>query len=139
LADHLRGRRAHYDAVTLTHNETSTGVTNDIEALARVVHEESPDTLVLVDAVSSLAGIPIRFDAWGLDVCLASVQTGLALPPGITVLAASARAIEAATKHPYRGLYFDFVNYKLKADEDSVPSTPSIPHFFALAKQLADI
>ncbi|HEX3108158.1 MAG TPA: alanine--glyoxylate aminotransferase family protein [Thermoanaerobaculia bacterium] len=139
LADHLRGRRTHYDAVTLTHNETSTGVTNDIESLARVVHEESPDTLVLVDAVSSLGGIPVRFDAWGLDVCLASVQKGLALPPGITVLATSARAIEAAKKHPYRGLYFDFVNYKLKADEDSVPSTPSIPHFFALAKQLDDI
>ena len=139
LVDHLRGRRVHYDAVTLTHNETSTGITNDIEALARVVHEESPETLVLVDAVSSLAGIPIRFDAWGLDVCLASVQKGIALPPGITVLATSARAIETAKKHPYRGLYFDFVNYKSKADDDSVPSTPSIPHIYALAKQLDDI
>lgn len=139
LADHLRGHRVHYDAVTLTHNETSTGVTNDLEALARVVHEESPDTLVLVDAVSSLAGIPIRFDEWGLDVCLASVQKGVALPPGITVLAASERAMERAKKHPYRGLYFDFVNYKEKADDDSVPSTPSIPHFYALAKQLGDI
>ena len=52
-------RRAHYDAVTLTHNETSTGVTNDVAALARAVRDESPDTLVLVDAVSSLAGIPV--------------------------------------------------------------------------------
>ena len=51
LADHLAGRRAHYDAVTITHNETSTGVTNDLEALARVVRTESEDTLVLVDAV----------------------------------------------------------------------------------------
>lgn len=139
LANHLRSRRVLYDAVTLTHNETSTGVTNDIEALSRVVHEESPDALVLVDAVSSLGGIPVRFDAWGLDVCLASVQKGLALPPGITVLAVSGRAIERAKKHPYRGLYFDFVNYKLKADEDSVPSTPSIPHFYALGKQLGDM
>ena len=89
-----RRRRAHYDAVTLTHNETSTGVTNDVAALARVVHEESPDTLVLVDAVSSLGGIPVRFDEWGLDVCLASVQKGIALPPGITVFAVSARALE---------------------------------------------
>src|SRR5206468_9710090 len=139
LVEHLGSRRVHYDAVTITHNETSTGVTNDVQALARAVRDESPDTLGLVDAVSSLGGIPLRFDAWGLDVCLASVQKGLALPPGITVLATSARAIEAAKKHPYRGLYFDFVNYKLKADEDSVPSTPSIPHFFALAKQLDDI
>jgi aspartate aminotransferase-like enzyme len=139
LADHLSSRRAHYDAVTITHNETSTGVTNDLEALSRVVHDCAPDSLVLVDAVSSLAGIPLRFDAWGIDVALASVQKGLALPPGITVVATSPRAIERAAKHPYRGLYFDLVNYKAKADDDSVPSTPSLPHFYALAKQLGDI
>jgi len=74
LREHLTSRRAHYDAVTITHNETSTGVTNDVAALARAVREESPDTLVLVDAVSSLGGIPVRVDEWGLDVCFASVQ-----------------------------------------------------------------
>ena len=139
LAAHLGSRHAHYDAVTLTHNETSTGVRNDVESLSRVVHEEAPDALVLVDAVSSLGGMPVRFDAWGLDVALASVQKGLALPPGITVLAVSERALDRAKKHPYRGLYFDFLNYKSKADEDSVPSTPSLPHFYALAKQLDDM
>jgi aspartate aminotransferase-like enzyme len=138
LATHLAGRRA-YDAVTITHNETSTGVTNDVESLARVVREESPDSLVLVDSVSSLGGIPVHFDAWQLDVCFASVQKAIALPPGITVAAASARAIERAARHPYRGTYFDFRAYKAKADEDGVPSTPSIPHFYALAKQLDDI
>jgi aspartate aminotransferase-like enzyme len=139
LADHLAGRRAQYDAVTLTHNETSTGVTNDVEALARVVHEESPDSLVLVDAVSSLGGIAVHVDAWQLDVCFASVQKGLALPPGITVAAVSPRAFERAKKHPYRGTYFDFLQYKSKADEESVPSTPSLPHFYALARQLDDM
>src|ERR1051326_186586 len=139
LADRLESRRTHYDAITFTHNETSTGVTNDIEALAAVVHEESPDTLVLVDAVSSLGGLPVHVDAWQLDVCFASVQKGLALPPGITVAAVSARALEHAKKRPYRGTYFDFLLYKSKADEDSVPSTPSLPHFYALAKQLDDI
>ncbi len=90
LADHLaRHHRAHYDAVTITHNETSTGVTNDVAALAAVVREEAPDALVLVDAVSSLGGIPVEFDSWGADVCLASVQKCIALPPGITVVAAS--------------------------------------------------
>ena len=136
LADHLGSRRVHYDAVTITHNETSTGVTNDVAALARVVRDESPDSLVLVDAVSSLGGIPVRVDEWGLDVCLASVQKGLALPPGITVVAVSKQALERAKKHPYRGVYFDLVQYKEKADEVSVPSTPSIPHFYALAAQL---
>lgn len=140
LADHLaRHHRAHYDAVTITHNETSTGVTNDVAALAAVVREEAPDALVLTDAVSSLGGIPVEFDNWGLDVCLASVQKCIALPPGITVVAVSNQALARAKKHPYRGTYFDFVAYKEKADEDSVPSTPSIPHFYALATQLEHI
>jgi aspartate aminotransferase-like enzyme len=139
LATHLARTRAHYDAVTLTHNETSTGVTNDVAALARIVRDEAPDAMVLVDAVSSLGGMPVRFDEWELDVCLASVQKGLALPPGVTVVAISDRSIERARKHPYRGTYFDFIQYKEKADENGVPSTPSIPHFFALARQLDDI
>ena len=140
LADHLaRHHRAHYDAVTITHNETSTGVTNDVAALTAVIREEAPDALVLVDAVSSLGGIPVEFDRWGVDVCLASVQKCIALPPGITVVAASNQALARAKKHPYRGTYFDFVAYKDQADNDSVPSTPSIPHFYALAAQLEHI
>jgi aspartate aminotransferase-like enzyme len=136
LADHLSSRRTHYDAVTLTHNETSTGVTNEIAELARAVRQNSPETLILVDAVSSLGGIAVRFDEWGLDVCLASVQKGIALPPGITVFALSQQALARARKLPYRGTYFDFVAYKKHADDSSVPSTPSIPHFYALAAQL---
>ena len=139
LATHLSSRRAQYDAVTLTHNETSTGITNDIATLAEVVRTESPDTLGLVDAVSSLAGIPVNVDDWKLDLCLASVQKGIALPPGITVAAISPAALERARKHPYRGTYFDFLEYKKKADEDSVPSTPSIPHIYGLELQLDHI
>ncbi len=139
LADHLTSRRAHYDAVTLTHNETSTGVTNDVAALARIIRDESPDTLVLVDAVSSLGAIPVRFDEWGLDVCFASVQKGIALPPGITLFAVSQQALARAKKMPYRGTYFDFLRYKSSADDGGVPSTPSIPHFYALAAQLEAI
>jgi aspartate aminotransferase-like enzyme len=140
LADHLaRHHRAHYDAVTITHNETSTGVTNDVAALAAVVREEAPDALVLVDSVSALGGIPMHFDEWNLDVCLASVQKAIALPPGITVVAVSDAALARAAKHPYRGTYFDFIAYKQKADEVGVPSTPSIPHFYALATQLQHI
>jgi aspartate aminotransferase-like enzyme len=139
LAHHLASRRGHYDAVCITHNETSTGVTNDVAALARVVRDESPDTLVLVDAVSSLGGIEVRFDEWGLDVCVASVQKGLALPPGIAVAAVSERALACAKKIPYRGYYFDFLAYKKNADDGSVPATPSLPHFYALARQLDDM
>ncbi|HYR27688.1 MAG TPA: alanine--glyoxylate aminotransferase family protein [Thermoanaerobaculia bacterium] len=140
LADHLaRHQRAHYDAVTITHNETSTGVTNDVATLTAVIREEAPDALVLVDSVSALGGIPVEFDRWNLDVCLASVQKCIAIPPGVTVAAVSDAAIARAKKHPYRGTYFDFLAYKDKADEGSVPSTPSIPHFYALAAQLDHI
>lgn len=140
LSDHLaRHQRAHYDAVTITQNETSTGVTNDVAALAAVVREEAPDALVLVDSVSALGGLPVQFDAWNIDICLASVQKCLALPPGITVAAVSDAALARAKKHPYRGTYFDFLSYKEQADDDSVPSTPSIPHFYALAAQLEHI
>jgi aspartate aminotransferase-like enzyme len=137
LADHLaRHHRAHYDAVTITHNETSTGVTNDVAALIRVVREEAPEALVFVDAVSSLGGIPVDVDGWGADVCFASVQKCIAIPPGISVVAVSDEAVARARKHSYRGTYFDLIAYKEKADDDSVPSTPSIPHFYALAAQL---
>jgi aspartate aminotransferase-like enzyme len=136
LADHFRGRRYHYDAVTITHSETSTGVMNDLRTLARVVHEESRDTLILVDAVSSLGCAPIHFDDWGIDVCLASTQKGLALPPGITVFAVSDRAMVQTEKKPYRGLYFDFLEFQRRAAEDGVPFTPSIPHYYALSRQL---
>lgn len=140
LADHLaRHQRSHYDAITFTHNETSTGVTNDVAALTRVAREEAPGALVLVDAVSSLGGIPFEFDSWGIDIAFASVQKAVGLPPGITLVAVSDAALACAAKHPYRGTYFDFLSYKKSADDDSVPSTPSIPHFYALAKQLEHI
>jgi aspartate aminotransferase-like enzyme len=140
LADHLaRHHRAHYDAVTITHNETSTGVTNDVAQLAAVVRDEAPDALVLVDSVSALGGIPVELDEWNLDICLASVQKCIGLPPGVTVAAVSKAALDRAKKHPYRGTYFDFVSYVEKAAESSVPSTPSIPHFYALAAQLEHI
>ena len=136
LATHFTGRRRHYDAVTITHNETSTGVLNDLEALTNVVRAESEDTLILVDAVSSLGSAPIEFDKWGVDICIASTQKGLALPPGLTVLAVSERAMQAAAKKSYRGTYFDFLEFEKAASGGGPAFTPSIPHFFALGKQL---
>lgn len=139
LRTHLRTRGHHYDVVTLTHNETSTGLTNDVAALSQVIREEAPESLILVDAVSSLGGIPLLFDEWALDLCVASVQKGLALPPGITVFAVSARALARAKSIAHRGTYLDFLSYKKHADDGSVPSTPALPLFYALAAQLEQI
>ena len=80
-------KKKHYEAVTIVHNETSTGVENPVEELCKVVQEVSPDTLILVDAVSSLAGVKIEMDAWGIDFMLTSSQKCLALPPGLALAA----------------------------------------------------
>jgi aspartate aminotransferase-like enzyme len=140
LADHLASRHRRYDAVTITHNETSTGVINDVAALARVVREQSADTLVLVDAVSSLASAPLEFDAWGLDVCVASSQKGIGVPPGAAVFAVSERAMARSESEKFKGMYFDFVEFRKHFDESgNVPYTPAVPIYYALAAQLEQI
>ncbi len=136
LAVHLEGRHHHYDAITFTHNETSTGVLNDLPALVDVVRRESPDALIMVDAVSSLASAPIGFDTWGLDVCVAGSQKGLAIPPGLGVFAVSDRALEASKTEKYKSYYFDFEAFRKNAEQNNVPFTPALPLVRALAKQL---
>jgi len=140
LADHLASRHHRYDAVTITHNETSTGVINDVAALAKVVREHSSETLVLVDAVSSLASAPLEFDAWGLDVCVASSQKGIGVPPGAAVFAVSDRAMARSEAEKFKGMYFDFVEFRKHFDESgNVPYTPAVPIYYALAAQLEHI
>ncbi len=107
LADALKQK--HYEVVTIVHNETSTGAENPVKELAKVVHETSPDTLILVDAVSSLSGTKIEFDAWGLDFLLTSSQKCFALPPGLAFGAASERAMKKAETVKFRGWYFDLL------------------------------
>lgn len=137
LRDRFVGRRHHYDAVTITHNETSTGLLHDLASLSSSIRAETSDTLILVDAVSSLGSAELRFDEWELDVCFASTQKGLGLPPGLTVFAVSERAMERARSKSYRGTYFDFLEYLRNATErQSTPFTPAISLFRALDQQL---
>lgn len=131
-------RRQRYEAVTLVHNETSTGVINPLEAIARVVREES-EALLLVDTVSSLAGAPIETDEWGLDVVLASVQKAIAAPPGLTVFSVSERAAERAERVETRGFYTDFLRYRDKHRAGGTITTPAVSVFFALDRQLDNI
>ena len=135
VADALKKR--HYEAVLVTHNETSTGVMNPVKEITQVVRDISPDTLVLVDAVSSLAGAPIDIDGWDIDVIFASVQKCFALPPGITVTFISERAIEKAKKVKNRGYYFDFLLMLKYWDRNfQTPATPAISLLWALDHQL---
>jgi aspartate aminotransferase-like enzyme len=134
LAEALKQK--HYEAVTIVHNETSTGVENPLQDLAAAVREVSPDTLILVDAVSSLAGAKIEMDAWGIDFLLTSSQKALALPPGLSLAAATDRAMKKAESVTNRGWYFDLVRMEKHRINDSTPMTPAMALIFALDVQL---
>ncbi|MGI8551453.1 MAG: pyridoxal-phosphate-dependent aminotransferase family protein [Dehalococcoidia bacterium] len=117
-------------AVLLTHNETSTGVTNDLQALAAEVREAGP--LLLVDAISSLSSIPVRMDDWGLDLVLSGSQKGWMVPPGLAFVAVSERAWQAARSARMPRYYFDLRKAKESADKGQTPATPSVSLFFAM-------
>lgn len=125
-----------YDALTVVLNETSTGVMNPVREIASLVRAKYPDVLLLVDAVSAMAGVKIEFDAWGLDVCLAGVQKCLALPPGLSVCAVSERAMARSDQVPSKGYYYDFwVNDKYY-QRGETPATPPISLIQALNVQM---
>lgn len=134
VADALKGK--HYDILTVVHNETSTGLMNPVKEIAAVVHENSPDTLVCVDAVSSLSGARLEMDAWGLDLLLTSSQKCLALPPGLALGGVNDRAMARAQETENRGWYFDFVLLEKHRTKNSTPATPAVSLIYALDKQL---
>ena len=118
-------------AVTITYNETSTGVLNPLPELAKVVHEH--DKLLFVDAVSAMGGADIRFDEWGIDMVFASSQKAFGVPPGLAVAAISERIFEIAEKMPERGWYFDLPLYKeFNEKKKGTPSTPPLPQILGL-------
>ena len=127
-----------FDAVCVTHNETSTGVMNNLEELSEVI-KKYPDVIFMVDCVSSLAGVKIEVDKLGVDVCLASSQKALALPPGLAVASISEKAYKKAEGVKGRGYYFDFLELKKSYDKDQTPYTPSISHMYALKLQMESI
>jgi aspartate aminotransferase-like enzyme len=129
-------RKQKYELITIVHNETSTGVQNPVQEIADLVKRVSPDTLVAVDAVSSLSGTKIDMDAWGLDLLFTSSQKCMALPPGLALCAVNDRAMARAAEVPNRGWYFDFLLLEKHRNKDSTPMTPAMSLIFALDFQL---
>ena len=125
-----------YDAVTIVMNETSTGLMNPVQAIADRVRRRHPEVLLVVDAVSSMAGARIEFDSWGLDVCLAGVQKCFALPPGLTVCAVSNRARDRALSIPNGGYYFSYAEMDRRYERGQTPATPAISLIQALNVQM---
>jgi len=124
-----------FDALTIVHNETSTGVMTDLESVAEVM-KDFPDVMFMVDAVSSMTAVPIKFDELGIDLLFAGVQKAFALPPGITVFAVSDKAMEKAKTIKNRGYYFNLDVFAKYHAKNQTPTTPSISHILALNKQL---
>ena len=127
-----------FAALTVVHNETSTGVMSPLAEIA-ALKRKYPDVMFIVDAVSSLTATKIEFDALGIDVLLAGTQKAFALPPGTAVFACSSAALAKAATTKDRGYYFDFVEFQKNAEQSMTPSTPSIGHVNALASKLEDI
>ncbi len=126
-----------FDALTLIHNETSTGVMSPVAQIASL-KEKYPDVMFIIDAVSSMSAVKLEFDALRVDVLLAGTQKAFALPPGLTVFTCSPAALTKAASAKDRGYYFDFVEFEKNAEQNMTPSTPSIGHICALSSKLDD-
>ncbi len=129
-----------YDLATVTHNETSTGLMNNLEELSEVF-KKHPDVVWCVDTVSSLGGVKIEVDKLGIDICVTSSQKALGLPPGLSIASVSDKAVKRAESVENRGYYFDMLlllKY-IRERNFQYPSTPSISHMFALDFQLKRI
>lgn len=124
-------------AVLITHNETSTGVTNDLGALSKVVHEF--DKLLLVDAISSMGSINLPTDDWGVDVVATGSQKGWMTPPGLAMVAVSQRGWQAYEKAKMPRYYFDFGKARKYLEKNQTPWTPAISIFFGLEAGLNDL
>jgi aspartate aminotransferase-like enzyme len=121
-------------AVLVTHNETSTGVTNDLAAIGKLVREY--DRLLLVDAISSLGCIDLQTDAWGCDVVVTGSQKGWMVPPGLAFASINERGWKAHSEAKMPRFYWDFAKAKDFLSKDQTPFTPAVSLFYALGVSL---
>ena len=122
-------------AVILTHSETSTGVINNLEAIAGHVQAHGT-ALTIADCVTSLGACNVPMDAWGIDVIGSGSQKGYMMPPGLAFVAMSARAWEAYGRSDLPKFYLDLGKYRKAAAKDSNPFTPAVNLYFALEAAL---
>jgi aspartate aminotransferase-like enzyme len=129
-----------YDLVTITHNETSTGIMNPVKEISDVI-KKYPEVLFAMDTVSSLGGVKIPFDEWGVDIGITSTQKCLGLPPGLAIASFSKKAVQRAKEVKHRGYYLDLLKLynTIQKKDYQYPSTPSLSHMFALDYQLDKI
>ncbi len=127
-----------FDTITLIHNETSCGCMSDLPALMAVIRK-FPDVISIVDTVSSFSAMPIPKDKLGIDIMITGSQKALALPPGLSLVSVSKRALERASEVTDRGYYFDLLEFQKNHENGMTPSTPIIPIIYALKSKLEDV
>ena len=125
-------------AVLVTHNETSTGITNDMEAIAGVVKGEF-DKLLLVDGISSVGSVPTHTDGWRCDVVASASQKGWMLPPGLAFISFSEQAWQAQAVASMPRTYFDLSEYRRYFEMGQPPYTPALSVIYALDLALAKL
>lgn len=135
-----RVRAGGFDAVTVVHSETSTGVLNPLPEIAEAVRAAErtagEEVLLLVDGVTSVGGAEVEAEAWGLDLLLTGSQKALALPPGLAFATATPRFLERAATLPGRGQYFDLVEFDRQWEKHQTPNTPAVSLIYALVEQV---
>lgn len=125
-------------AVLVTHNETNTGVTNNLKQVAKIVKKD-PDRLLLVDGISSVCSIPVETDEWECDVVVSASQKGWMLPPGLAFISFSPLAWKSNSVSNMPKFYFDLIQYKSYYDKGQPPWTPALSIIFALDKALEQL
>jgi aspartate aminotransferase-like enzyme len=128
--DEALGKNPAFKAVLVTHNETSTGVTNPLREIAEVVRRH--DKLLLVDAVSSMSSIPCEVDTWGLDVVVSGSQKGWMVPPGLAFVSFSPRAWQANETAKMPRFYLDARRARESLEKGQTPWTPAVSIVFGL-------
>jgi len=121
-------------AVFVTHNETSTGVTNDLGAISRVV--KGAGKLLVVDAISSLGSVDLPVDDWHCDVVITGSQKGWMVPPGLAMVSVSPEAWQAHSAATMPRFYWDFAKAKSSLEKGQNPWTPAVSVVFALSVSL---
>lgn len=120
--------------VTLTHNETSTGVTNDLKTLNEIIQNHG--AISIVDGITSMGAIPLKMDEWGVDVVVSGSQKGFMIPPGLSFLACSKKAWKVFEECKYPSFYTNFAAHKKAVAIDSTPYTPAVSLIVALKETL---
>jgi aspartate aminotransferase-like enzyme len=124
-------------AITLTHNETSTGVLHDAETIGKIAKENG--CLFIMDAITSLGGDEVKTDDWGVDICVGGSQKCLAAPPGLSMAAVSEKAWDTIENNDTKNYYLNLALYRKSLKKNTTPFTPSVNLIYGLSRALKEI